>query len=270
MNGRRRDRALRNFSHGKILNYKYFRLAYTISRRDSGSQGKLPDGRRDLLIAIAGADGAGKTTLSKKLSGVLQQRGINAIRLDRFDILNPELCPPCSFIKSDANALRQHALAMPSPARLLFLYWSMTLTISQQLDSGDPTRVVIFDSYWMKHTAAEIIYGADEAAAIAAIGLIPRPDVTFYVKLTAEQLLDRKNDNLTTYECGMDPTCGRNSFLTHQRRILALLDRWSRRFGWCEIDGTLAVDTQLATLSQQIQDTYTHRRARHSDIEYLV
>ncbi|MEA3035258.1 MAG: hypothetical protein QOH04_1017 [Sphingomonadales bacterium] len=207
-----------------------------------------------LLIAIAGPDGAGKSTLTKALQQALRQRGVDAVRLDRFDIVDPQLSPASRFIDADVPTVRQSVLAMPTAtARLLFILWSMALTASSQLDRASADRVILYDSYWMKHTAAEIIFGADEQAALAAASLLPQPDITFYFKLPAEALLARKPDDRVAYECGMDEACRPASFLAHQERIQSYLDDWSHRFGWLEVDGTQPLQSLVDQLSRHIE-----------------
>lgn len=208
-----------------------------------------------MLVAITGGDGAGKTTLSKLVQQALHRNGVNAVRLDRFDILNPQLSPSTTFVNADVLSVRQAVLRMPTPtARLLFMLWSMASTASHQLAEAGAADVVVYDSYWMKHTAAEIIFGADEQAALAAASLLPRADLTLYLKLTPEQLLERKLDDMVAYECGLDPACRPESFLSHQRRIKAYLDAWSGRFGWREIDGAQPRATLVEALTQRIED----------------
>jgi thymidylate kinase len=207
-----------------------------------------------VLVAIAGADGAGKTTLSRQVHQALVRRGIDAVRLDRFDILDAKLSPASSFIDTDVLTLRQSVLQMPTAsARLLFMLWSMAITVSHQLNNGDAGKVVVYDSYWMKHTAAEIVFGAQEKAALAAACLLPQPDLTLYLKLEPATLLQRKRGDLVPYECGLDPACEGESFLRHQRRILSHLDSWSHRFGWQEIDGDQASDVLMAELVRRIE-----------------
>ena len=217
-----------------------------------------------MLIAIAGPDGAGKSTLTKALRQALCDKGVDAVRLDRFDVLDPQLSPASGFIKADVLTVRQAVLAMPTAtARLLFMLWSMAVTASSQMLSAPKDRVIIFDSYWMKHTAVEIIFGADEEAALAAASLLPRPDMVFYFKLPTQTLLDRKPDDRVAYECGMDEECRPESFLAHQQRIQSYLDAWSQRFCWQEIDGAQPTQRLVEELSRHIEAALSGR-TRHA------
>lgn len=203
-----------------------------------------------MIVAIAGADGAGKTTMSQVLVRTLRGDGIDAICLDRFAILERERYPAASFIVTDVQRLRGHVLAMPPVPRLLFLLWSMSLTLAESPhEAGRGSTVIIYDSYWMKHVAAEIVYGADERAALAAAALLPQADLTVYLKLSPEESLERKRDSLVAYECGLDASCSPESFLRHQQRIQELLDVWAQRFGWLQLDGRESVDSTVKHLS---------------------
>lgn len=205
-----------------------------------------------MLIAIAGPDGAGKSTLSGVLAQMLRDRGHDAICLSRFDILDPELSPASAFIDCDILTVRQSVMAMPTAtARLLFTLWSMAVTAASQL--AVPGRVIIYDSYWMKHTAAEIIFGANEQAALAATTMLVPPDLTFYVRLPAEILLARKPYDRVPYECGMDDLCRPERFLAHQRSIQSYLDAWAERFDWLEVDGAQPTSVLAVTLASSIE-----------------
>lgn len=206
-----------------------------------------------MLVAVAGPDGAGKSTLTRELHRALCDRGVDSVRLDRFDILDPRLSPASAFIDTDVTTLRESVMAMPTAApRLLFMLWSMAITASSQLQNAPPGRVIIYDSYWMKHSAVEVIFGADEEAALAAARLLPAADLVFHVKLPTETLLARKPDDRVPYECGMDPSCHPASFLAHQRRIQAHLDAWSKRFGWIDIDGEQPLEALVGEVVRRI------------------
>lgn len=208
-----------------------------------------------MLVALAGPDGAGKSTLSRAVRDHLSTKGIDAVRIDRFDILDSRLSPASGFIDTDILTLRESYMAMPTAsARLLFILWSIAITTGSQLADPRSRRVVIYDSYWMKHTAAEIIFGADEELALAATRLLPEPDLVLHVKLPPETLLARKPDDRVPYECGKDEECRPESFLVHQRRIQAYLNAWSERFGWTDIDGAQPLEALVEQVSSRIEE----------------
>lgn len=206
-----------------------------------------------MLVALAGPDGAGKTTASRALIHELARDGINAISLDRFAILDKDRSPSARFVNADIQQLRAYVLRMSAPQRLLFILWSMSVTLEKRPSATAKDELIIYDSYWMKFAAAEIIYGIPEAAALAIAELLPQADITIYLRISPEQALERKRDDLVPYECGMDSACTSECFLRHQRRIQAQLDVWAERNGWIPLDAGGPVESVVAGLRAIIQ-----------------
>jgi thymidylate kinase len=225
---------------------------------------KLSAGDIAVLVAITGADGAGKTTASRALIRELARDGIDAVSLDRFAILDKERCPSARFVSADIRQLRGHVLRMSASQRLLFILWSMSVTLEERPSSAAKDELIIYDSYWMKFAAAEIIYGIPEAAALTIAGLLPPPDITVYLRLSPEQSLERKRDDLVPYECGMDPACPPESFLRHQKRIQAQLDAWAERNGWIQLDAAGPVESVVAGLLGIIRPRLKHLSQRQT------
>lgn len=201
-----------------------------------------------MLVVIVGTDGAGKTSLSRALDDGLKSSGVRSSRLDRFDILDREATPAAAFVNSDIDGLRQYALDMPAPARLLFYLWSMALTVTSKMAATDRPQVLIYDSYWIKHVAVEIQFGEDADHALSAGRLLPKPDLTIYLKAAPEDLYQRKIGDLVAYECGLDPACRKDSFITHQTHLKDRLDQWSKRDGWLEFDALQSTDALTAQI----------------------
>ena len=203
-----------------------------------------------MLIAITGSDGAGKSTVSRRLVEALVERGVDAIRLERFDILRPDRSSSAELLRGDVEVLRGHTLRMPTVARLLFYLWCYALPVSELLArrKDDARRVVVLDSYWMKHLAAEIVYGCDPMAAQAVANLLPRPQLVIYLRLAPEQLFERKTDDLVAYECGLDDTCSKESFIAHQEAIQSWLNTWAAQDEWLAVNAGRSVDAIVADL----------------------
>ncbi|KZS56291.1 MULTISPECIES: nucleoside/nucleotide kinase family protein [Rhizobium] len=214
-----------------------------------------------MLVVIVGTDGAGKTSLSKAVNLALQRRSIKSSSLNRFGILDHHATPSAGFINSDVEGLRQYALDMHASARLLFYLWSMAVTVTSQMSVAGNQQVIIYDSYWLKHVAVEIAFGADEHLAVAAGKLLPEPDLTIYLKAPPEALYERKIGDLVAYECGLDPTCSRQSFIAHQRRLKERLDFWSSQNGWLEFDALQSTDDLAAALVPIVMDRFSQLQA---------
>lgn len=195
-----------------------------------------------MLISIVGADGAGKSSLTKCLNERFQQDGRNTHLVDRWDILRNDLVPSARFVKKDLKLLRACVEEMPLSARFRFLTWSMAISLDSAMVKAGKEGVLIYDSYWHKHAAVEIVYGAESSLILSMVESLPQADLIIYLKADPQLTLSRIRKNLVPYECGMDPECQDVSFLKHQNRIIDLLDTWSDKENWCCLDASLSME----------------------------
>lgn len=189
-----------------------------------------------MLIAVVGSDGAGKSTVAAALVAELRRRGTPATVLDRWDILsNPNDYPTALFLRAESREIREGLIAMPQTPRFLFLMWTISLAVTRA--NSDPSHVFVVDGYWMKHAASEIAYGLDATWTESIAAGLRRPDRVFYLRLDPAVAWSRKQGGqVVPYECGMDASCSYSSFLSHQGKIAAQLDRWSARDNWTTLD----------------------------------
>jgi dTMP kinase len=205
-----------------------------------------------MIVALAGSDGVGKTTILLRLVDELISNGHSARAVGRWDIVDNPAYPSTRFLKADIRDLRNCVAAMPPTPRLMFLLWTMHMSLSPY-DAEGERSIIIVDGYWMKHAASEIAYGVDESYVAALTDRLPRADLTFLLDAPLEHLYERKAGDLVPYECGMDPACSRESFITHQTKIRATLARWTAAFGWTSIDVARPVDQIVRDLAAAIQ-----------------
>jgi thymidylate kinase len=126
---------------------------------------------------------------------------------------------------------------MPGLPRFLFLMWSIGMALLGGRDVPEPVDVTLLDGYWMKHAASEIVYGLPQPWVEAVAAGLPRPDAVIYLGLDpAEAWKRRQHRDIVPYECGMDAACTYEAFIAHQRKIRAVLDTWSARDAWIELD----------------------------------
>jgi dTMP kinase len=192
--------------------------------------------RQPLLIAVTGTDGAGKTTVTRSV--VTELRSLShAVGLnDRWDIVgNPVLYPTARFLIQDIPLLRTCITDMSPRSRLLFLLWTMHLSLADQATEADNT-VLLTDSYWMKHAASEVVYGLDSNWTSAVCRGLPRPEIVLYLRVSPELAWQRIGMSANAYECGMDSGCSKAAFLRHQRAMQEVLDEWARAGDWLVID----------------------------------
>jgi thymidylate kinase len=202
-----------------------------------------------MLVCVVGADGAGKSTVTKLVAQRLTEQGTPIERIDRWDIVDNPAYPATRFMRPDVPDTRLCVADMPNPPRLLFLMWSIGMALLGKDGPVDPDAVTLLDGYWMKHAASEIVYGLDRPWVEAVTSGLPRPDAVIYLKIDSSKAWERKRDgDVVPYECGMDPDCRQDTFLAHQNKITAVLDSWSVRDGWHEIDA----DAPLAEVGESV------------------
>jgi len=203
-----------------------------------------------LLIAVTGTDGAGKTTITRSVFNELRALSHGIALNDRWDIVgNPVAYPIARFLADDIPLLRNCITDMSPLSRLLFLLWTMHLSLADQVPEADNT-VVLTDSYWMKHAASEVVYGLDRNWTSSLCGGLPRPDLVLYLRVSPEVAWRRIGTSANAYECGMDPGCSQAAFLRHQHAMQEVLDEWGRAGGWVAIDA----DQPLAGVRHQAAD----------------
>ncbi|GLZ29809.1 hypothetical protein Lesp02_19990 [Lentzea sp. NBRC 105346] len=196
------------------------------------------------MVSIVGADGVGKSTVT----AALRER-VPARLVDRWDIVGNQDYPTASCLVDDTRVVRSCAARMSSTPRLLFLVWASVMAITDNSSGWDPDSVLLLDGYWVKHAASEIAYGADPAWVEAVTAGLPPSDLVIYLRSDPETAWLRKGGDVLPYECGMDMSRSRESFLAHQREIHRVLDRWSARHGWVEIDARRPLDLVLDDVS---------------------
>ncbi|KOT30504.1 thymidylate kinase [Streptomyces caelestis] len=198
-----------------------------------------------MIVSVAGTDGAGKSTVTRLAAERLTRAGVPIERVERWDIVDNPRYPAARLLRPDVPTARTCVADMPAGPRFLFLMWSIDMAlVGRAPGNGRDGAVTLLDGYWMKHAASEIAYGLDRAWVESVVAGLPPSRTVVYLRLEPEEAWERKvGRDLVPYECAMDPACSRESFLTHQRRILDVLDSWASRFGWREIDAAQALDT---------------------------
>lgn len=196
-----------------------------------------------MLIALAGCDGAGKTTQIRGLRARLAARGYSVSVLDKWDVLDTAKFPECRFLRPDLEELKRGIADMDGVSRALIFFWTLCFTLTKdRLDR--PGHVYLLDGYWMKHAAGEIALGCDANWVLATVRQMPSADVTIYMDIAPEDALERKT-SFTLMECGRQRDKGREAFLTHQRRMRERLLGWCDEMGWVKISA-LGEKTEIA------------------------
>src|SRR5258706_13326249 len=79
------------------------------------------------MIAIAGCDGAGKSTLVRNLAVALASRGFETEIVDKWDLFDVTQFPECAFLAGGPERLKQCGPAMDGVGRALLSFWVIAL-----------------------------------------------------------------------------------------------------------------------------------------------
>jgi dTMP kinase len=200
-----------------------------------------------LLVAVTGTDGSGKTTVTRNVFNELPALLPGVALNDRWDIVgNPTAYPTARFLADDIPLLRNCITNMSPLSRLLFLLWTMHLSLADRV--GEAENVLLSDSYWMKHAAVEVVYGLDPDWTSTVCSGLPRADLVLYLRVSPELAWRRIGASVNPYECGMDPSCSEAAFLRHQHAVREVLDDWARAGNWTVVDA----DEPLAGVHEQV------------------
>lgn len=203
------------------------------------------------MIAIAGCDGAGKSTLVRSLAVALADRGFETEIVDKWDLFDPARYPECAFLAGGPERLKQCVPAMDGVARALFIFWMIALTL-KPIRHGAAGKVYLLDGYWMKHAAAEILFGCPPEVVFAAVNALPEADLTIFLDVPPDTALGRKRQR-SRYECGRRAESSQAAFASHQSKVGALLSDWAQERGWARIDSGASAESVLRTVLQRIE-----------------
>jgi len=195
------------------------------------------------MIAIAGCDGAGKSTLVRNLAVALASRGFETEIVDKWDLFDVTQFPECAFLAGGPERLKQCVPAMDGVARALFIFWMIALTL-KPIRRGAASKVYLLDGYWMKHAAAELLLGCPPEVVLAAVNALPEADLTIFLDVPPDTALERKQKR-SRYECGRDPESSRSGFSSHQAKVGLLLSAWADERGWARIDSGMTRESVL-------------------------
>jgi thymidylate kinase len=215
-----------------------------------------------MLVSMVGADGAGKSTVSKLTAERLTAHGRAVDRVDRWDIVANPAYPATRFMRPDIPDTRLCVAEMPTAPRFLFLMWSISMAVQAKPTADRPDSVTLLDGYWMKHAASEIVYGLDRGWVESIVAGLPRSAAVLYLRADPAVTWERKRGrDVVPYECGMDPECGELTFLRHQHKIQAVLDSWAERDGWTVVDAHASLTDVITQVIEDMDDALTERAA---------
>lgn len=184
-----------------------------------------------MIIAMDGPDGAGKSSQVKRLASWADSQGLSFRVVGKWQVFEEAQVPQARFLRgSSLDELRVCIAEMPNPARMLYLGWLNTLAAERARAAEED--LVVLDGYWVKHAATELLAGCHKGLVDAIVDATASVDMVVFFDVTPEEALRRKKGDITPYECGRDPECRPERFLSHQAAVRDIMLEWVEGRGW--------------------------------------
>lgn len=194
------------------------------------------------LIAVAGIDGAGKSTLAESLHQALTGVGHEAILVDKHTTEAPGDADLSEYLDAvNAVVYRRKATVGPAAGEHYWLFalaawYSLQehLVIQPALRAG--THVVLDNSH---HKILARYAASDEVPTQLArqvFAHLTTPDVMLFLRITAEEALRRKTA-FTPLEAGRTGS-GDEAFLAYQHSVTTHLRTQEADEGWVSLEVT--------------------------------
>lgn len=186
------------------------------------------------LIVIEGTDGVGRSTQAEMLRSYLESQGYAVVDTGAA---RSELAG-----KGIKRAKEGHTLG----AITLSLFYATDFADrfeKQILPSLKSGFIVLNDRYIYSLIARATVRGVDSTWLKGMYGLAIKPDMVFYLKISAKDLIPRvlASKGFNYWESGMDFRFGNDlyeSFVNYQTKVIEKLDEMSKEYGFVEIDAT--------------------------------
>ena len=186
------------------------------------------------LIVIEGTDGVGRSTQAEMLRSYLESQGYAVVDTGAA---RSELAG-----KGIKRAKEGHTFG----AITLSLFYATDFADrfeKQILPSLKSGFIVLNDRYIYSLIARAIVRGVDPMWLKEMYGIAIKPDMVFYLKISAKDLIPRvlASKGFNHWESGMDFRFGDDlyeSFVNYQTKVIEKLNEMSKEYGFVEIDAT--------------------------------
>lgn len=211
--------------------------AATDSPKQKASNTVSPSLRRSMestrkrLICIAGGDGSGKTTQVARIAAEFEAQGKTVAAVTIWDaFLDPAISAGLPWRNPDE--VYDYLKLLTPLSRAHFLFHAMQLSFD--LAAARDADILLANAYWYKYFATEVAHGGDPAVLRRLAAGFPEPDRTFYLTVSPQDALGRKQLR-SDYESGYGDEA---AFLEFQRRSHHALEELADELGWVRLDGT--------------------------------
>ncbi|MCX5402282.1 aminotransferase class I/II-fold pyridoxal phosphate-dependent enzyme [Streptomyces sp. NBC_00102] len=190
------------------------------------------------FLVLEGPDGAGKTTLARKVAATLASRGVQYLSRRQVSTASAYAA---TLMRPMAQMLWHSGDATDLPDHFWAHLQSSWFTahgeqvVAPALEDGP----VIVDGWYYKLASKLAGQGWAEYEIDQLFAKVRTPDHVIMLRVEPEQLWERRSEDLRPAELGMHgayPELGEESFLDYQGRGLERLVALSRRHGWTVLD----------------------------------
>jgi dTMP kinase len=198
------------------------------------------------LVVIEGPDGSGRSTQIALLSNWLESNGfaVRHMGLRRSSLVAEEL--------EDA---KQGNVLTPTTMSLFYATDFFDQLVHELVPALRAGLIVVADRYVYTLMARDLVRGADRAWTRNLYSPAMIPDVVFYFRAGARQLVERnfqKKATLDYWESGMDLGLSRDmfdSFVKYQRMLAAEFNAMQKEFGFEVINS----NQRVARVQQELR-----------------
>jgi dTMP kinase len=200
------------------------------------------------LIVIEGTDSVGRSTQLNRLRPWLESSG--------YAVINTEMTRSELVGAGLKQAKEGHTLG-PTTLNLFYATDFVDRFENQILPALRAGFVVLTDRYIYSLVARALVRGADPRWIRSIYGLALKPDVTFYLRVSVENLIPRvlQRGGFDYWESGMDMRLGDDlfeSFVNYQNRLIEQFDAMSLEYNFRVIDASQPIDTITEQLKEKI------------------
>jgi dTMP kinase len=200
------------------------------------------------LVVIEGTDSVGRSTQLNRLRPWLESSG--------YAVINTEMTRSELVGAGLKQAKAGHTLG-PTTLNLFYATDFVDRFESQILPALRAGFVVLTDRYIYSLIARALVRGADPLWIRSIYGLSLKPDVTFYLRVSVDDLIPRvlQRGGFDYWESGMDMRLGDDlfeSFVNYQNRLIEQFDAMSLEYNFRVIDASQPIDAITEQLKEKI------------------
>ena len=194
-------------------------------------------------ICVTGMDGSGKSTLAERLVREFKENyGLRAEEVSLWDVIR-KLPQGTHVLQASGSQIDFYSELLCPEARLYFALHMLSQAFAMVRESK--ADVLILNAHWYKYFASIVVQARDHYAGtgqgpsedqlLSVMGLLPEPDLTFFLDADPSNTKSRK-PSYSGFETGFAPLRDADTFLKFQMRAYEVMSRHAKNEDWIRID----------------------------------